>query len=68
MEADNLGGRGLSIPQYAKTVFGSDALAQEWLAKNHVLLGAAPKVLISTPESEREVRKILASLEHGISV
>lgn len=68
MEADNLGERGLSIPQYAKTVFGSDALAQEWLAKNHVLLGAAPKVLISTPEGEQEVRRILASIEHGLPV
>lgn len=56
------------IQQYAVLVFGDDVLAKEWMEKYHPLLGGSPKDIASTPEGEQEVRRILASIQHGLAV
>lgn len=68
MQDDNLLSNGLSIEQYAQSVFGDAALADQWMSKHHLLLDASPRSVISTHEGEQEVIRILASIEHGLPV
>jgi len=58
----------LGIEAYAKTVFGSQELATEWLSSFNLVLGAAPNTLLSNPEGLAKVQHVLLSIEQGLPV
>lgn len=68
MQEDNSVETNLSIKQYAKEIFGNEALANEWFSRHNVILGSSPKALMVTKDGEQEVRRVLACIEHGLPV
>lgn len=68
MTDKNFAGSGQSIEQYAKVVFGSSILANKWLALHNEILGTSPNIAMLSQYGEREVRRILVSIEHGLPV
>lgn len=49
----------------AGEVFGSQALAKQWMLEPNLALGEAPLLLLDTDTGADEVRKVLASIAYG---
>lgn len=57
-----------AIVRFAREVFGSSELADQWLDAEHRLLGASPRTVLSRPQGVDHVRAILTKIAHGIPV
>lgn len=56
------------IEAEAESVFGSEALAKQWLLTENHALGSAPLQLLDTEIGANEIKKVLAAIAYGGAV